>query len=68
MNNKLVVILSETEAARQSANNNKRTAVNIFKSNKLPEPIKTVLICRNPTDLEQAMDILLQAGYAHNED
>ncbi|KAI8116070.1 hypothetical protein CVS40_11793 [Lucilia cuprina] len=64
LNNKLVIILGETEATRQSATNNMRTALNIFKS-KIPEPMKTILFCRNPTDLEQAMDILFQAGYAH---
>ncbi|CAD7001395.1 unnamed protein product, partial [Ceratitis capitata] len=40
LNNKLVVILGESEA-------------------------KSILFCRNPVDLEQAMDILFQAGYAH---
>lgn len=64
LNNKLVVILGETEATRQSAMNNQRTALNIFK-NKIPEPMKSILFCRNPDDLEQAMDILFQAGYAH---
>ncbi|GBO99772.1 hypothetical protein EVAR_102524_1 [Eumeta japonica] len=27
--------------------------------------MKSILFCRNPEDLEQAMDILFQAGYAH---
>lgn len=64
LNNKLVVILGEGEATRQSAINNKHTALNIFKS-KIPEPMKSILFCRNPEDLEQAMDILFQAGYAY---
>lgn len=65
LNNKMVVILGETEAARQSTTNNMRTALNVFK-NKIPEPMKTILFCRNPEDLEEAMDILFQAGYAHS--
>ncbi|CAD7002092.1 unnamed protein product [Ceratitis capitata] len=27
--------------------------------------MKSILFCRDPGDLEQAMDILFQAGYAH---
>lgn len=64
LNNKLIVILGESGAARQSALNNMHTALNIFKS-KIPEPMKSILFCRNPDDLEQAMDILFQAGYAY---
>lgn len=65
LNNKIVIILGETDAARQSARNNMQTALNIFKS-KIPEPMKTILFCRNPIDIEEAMDILFQAGYAYS--
>ncbi|CAD7078341.1 unnamed protein product [Hermetia illucens] len=44
--------------------NNKRSPLNIFKS-KIPEPMKTVLTCRNPSTLEDAMDILFSSGYAY---
>ena len=44
--------------------NNMRTARNIFKS-KMPESMKTVLACRNPDSLENAMDILFSSGYAY---
>ena len=43
---------------------NKLSALNIFK-NKVPEPLRSILYCRNPTDLEKAMEILYEAGYAH---
>ncbi|GBP06329.1 hypothetical protein EVAR_70291_1 [Eumeta japonica] len=52
------------EALNAVALNNSRTALNIFKS-KIPEPMKTILACRNPTTLEDAMNILFEAGYAH---
>lgn len=44
--------------------NNMLTALNVLKS-KIPEPMKTILFCRNSTDLEEGIDILFQAGYAH---
>ncbi|CAD7079592.1 unnamed protein product [Hermetia illucens] len=44
--------------------NNKRSALNIFKS-RIPEPMKTVLTCRNPLTLEDAMDLLFNSGYAY---
>lgn len=43
---------------------NKISALQIFK-NKIPEPMRSILHCRNPTDLEAAMDILYEAGYAY---
>lgn len=42
---------------------NKRTALNVFK-NKLPEPMKSIIICRNPDNIENAMKILHGCNYA----
>lgn len=60
--NKTVLVLGEGEAANQVAINNQKSALHIFK-NKMPEPMKTVLACRNPSSLEEAMDILFENGY-----
>lgn len=62
LNNKSVIMTGEGEAANQVAINNQRSALHIFK-NKMPEPMKTILACRNPTSLESAMDILYENGY-----
>lgn len=62
LNNKMRITLGEGEAANQVSINNQRTALHIFK-NKMPEPMKTILACRNPTSLEQAMDILYENEY-----
>lgn len=59
---KAVMILGEGEAANQVALNNQRSALHVFK-NKMPEPMRTVLACRNPSSLEEAMDILFENGY-----
>ncbi|KNC21633.1 hypothetical protein FF38_03484 [Lucilia cuprina] len=56
------MVLGEGEAANQVSMNNQRSALHIFK-NKIPEPMKTILACRNPTSLEAAMDILYENGY-----
>lgn len=64
LNNKTLMVIGENPGANECAANNRRTALNIFKS-KIPEPMKTILVCRNPTTLESAMDILFQAGYAY---
>ncbi|XP_037928308.1 GATA zinc finger domain-containing protein 14-like [Teleopsis dalmanni] len=65
LNNKTLFVLGqELGAASTIAQNNSRTALNIFKS-KIPEPMKTILACRNPNTLEGAMNILFEAGYAH---
>ncbi|KAI8121828.1 hypothetical protein CVS40_7194 [Lucilia cuprina] len=45
------MVLGEGEAANQVSMNNQRSALHIFK-NKIPEPMKTILACRNPTSLE----------------
>lgn len=42
---------------------NINSALNVFK-NKVPEPLKSILSCRNPTSLENAMKILHESGYA----
>lgn len=42
---------------------NCKTALRIF-MNKIPEPMKGILCCRNPGDLEEAMQILHETGYA----
>lgn len=60
--NKAVMVLGEGEAANQVAINNQRSALHIFK-NKMPEPMRTVLACRNPSTLEEAMGILFENGY-----
>lgn len=60
--NKSVIVLGEGEAANQVSIHNQRTALYIFKS-KIPEPMKTILACRNPTSLETAIDILYENGY-----
>lgn len=62
LNNKTTLLLGEGEATNQVAINNQRSALHIFK-NKMPEPMRTVLACRNPTSLESAMDILFENGY-----
>lgn len=62
LNNKTVLILGEGEAANQVAINNQRSALHVFK-NKMPEPMKTILACRNPESLEKAMDILYENNY-----
>ena len=41
---------------------NKRAALDVFK-NKLPEPLKSLLICRDPTSLETAIQILHENTY-----
>lgn len=51
--------------ATQTITNNKTSALTIFK-NKIPEPMRSVLYCRNPTTLENAMDILHESGYAYS--
>lgn len=62
LNNKSAIVLGEGEASNHVALNNQRTALHIFK-NKIPEPMKTILACRNPTSLEAAMDIMYENGY-----
>lgn len=42
---------------------NKRTALDIFK-NKLIEPMRSIIICRNPANIEDAMKILYDTNYA----
>lgn len=65
LNNKTINLLGAGPAASECARNNMRTALNIFKE-KVPEPMKTILTCRNPDSLETAIDILFQSGYAYN--
>ncbi|CAD7082132.1 unnamed protein product [Hermetia illucens] len=64
LNNKTSVVMGASNETNECTRNNMRTALNIFK-NKIPEPMKTVLFCRNPDSLESAMDILFTAGYTH---
>ncbi|XP_075163007.1 uncharacterized protein LOC142235630 [Haematobia irritans] len=51
LNNKTLQVLGEGEAVNQVAHNNRRSALHIFR-NKMPEPMRTVLTCRNPVTLE----------------
>ena len=64
LNNRSRIDLGNNLNAGQIVVNNMRTALNVFKS-KMPEPMKTVLACRNPNSLENAMDILFSSGYAY---
>lgn len=64
LNNKTVTLLGHGTASNECARNNARTALNLFKE-KMPEPMRTILICRNPESLERAMEILFQSGYAY---
>ncbi|CAD7002004.1 unnamed protein product [Ceratitis capitata] len=64
LNNKTVLSIGSGPAANECAKNNMKTALNIFKE-KEPEPMRTILICRNPDSLETAMEILFQSGYAY---
>ena len=64
LNNKTVPDLGTNVNSEQIARNNMRTALNIFKE-KIPEPIKTILGCRNPNTLEEAMNILFASGYTN---
>lgn len=62
LNNKAAMIMGEGAGLNQIALNNQRSALHIFK-NKMPEPMRTILACRNPDTLESAMDILFESGY-----
>lgn len=64
LNNKTMNVLGTGALTNECVRNNMKTALNIFK-NKIPEPMKTILVCRNPDTLENAMDILFQSGYAY---
>lgn len=64
LNNKTLSLLGAGAGANECAKNNMGTALNVFKE-KMPEPMKTILTCRNPDSLETAMDILFKSGYAH---
>ncbi|CAD7078647.1 unnamed protein product [Hermetia illucens] len=64
LNNKILSILGLGDDISEVVANNKRSALNIFKS-KIPEPMKIVLTCRNPSTLEDAMDIFFSSGYAY---
>ncbi|XP_055851897.1 putative uncharacterized protein DDB_G0282133 [Episyrphus balteatus] len=44
--------------------NNKHSALVIFR-NKIPEPMRSLICCRNPQSLESAITILHECGYAH---
>lgn len=65
LNNKTILTIGPGPAANECARNNRRTALNVFKE-KIPEPMRTILTCRNPETLEGAMEILFQAGYAYS--
>ncbi|KAI8116018.1 hypothetical protein CVS40_11848 [Lucilia cuprina] len=64
LNNKTIMTIGSGPAANECARNNMKTALNVFKE-KIPEPMRTILTCRNPQTLEVAMEILFQAGYAY---
>ncbi|XP_059224784.1 uncharacterized protein DDB_G0287625 [Stomoxys calcitrans] len=64
LNNKTITLLGSGPATSECARNNMKTALGIFRE-KLPEPMKTIITCRNPDSLETAMDILFQSGYAY---
>lgn len=64
LNNKTSMIMGGNAGAGQIAVNNMQSALNIFKE-KIPEPMRTILACRNPSSLEDAMEILFKSGYAY---
>lgn len=64
LNNKTSMIMGGNTGAGQIATNNMQSALNIFKE-KIPEPMRTILACRNPSTLEDAMEILFKSGYAY---
>lgn len=64
LNNKTIITLGTGPGTNECAKNNMKTALNIFRE-KLPEPLKTIITCRNPDTLEIAMDILFLSGYAY---
>jgi hypothetical protein len=65
LNNKTKLILNDDLAnSEQTIENNKNTALALFKS-KIPEPMHSILYCRNPDTLEDAMNILYESGYAN---
>ncbi|XP_065361929.1 uncharacterized protein DDB_G0287625-like [Calliphora vicina] len=64
LNNKTSTDFGINANSEQTARNNMKTALNIFKE-KIPEPMRTILACRNPNTLEDAMDILFNSGYAN---
>lgn len=46
-----------------NARSNMKTLL-IFLKKKIPEPMRTILACRNSNTLEDAMDMLFNSGYA----
>lgn len=48
---------------KRTLKDNIRSALNLFK-NKIPEPMKSILYCRAPEDLETAISILHDSGHA----
>lgn len=66
LNNKTVSDLGININSEQIARTNMRTALDVFRE-KIPEPMKTILACRNPDSLEEAMNILFISGYANYE-
>lgn len=64
LNNKTVSDLGVNLNSEQIACNNMRTALNIFRQ-KIPEPMRTILACRNPQTLEEAMNIIFASGYGN---
>lgn len=63
-NDKTVSDLGINLNSEQIACNNMRTALNIFRQ-KIPEPMRTILACRNPQTLEEAMNIIFASGYGY---
>lgn len=64
INNKISIQMGVNTESQRAAEGNTRAALLVFKA-KIPEPMKTILACRNPSTLENAMEILFQAGYAN---
>ena len=64
LNNKTAMVLGVNVESEQIAANNMLTALSIFKE-KVPEPLRTILACRNPDTLEEAIEILFKSGYAY---
>lgn len=62
LNNKVRIARPDNFAVE--VEQNCKAALNLF-INKIPEPMKGLLHCRNPNNLEEAIQILFEAGYAY---
>lgn len=64
LNMKTKITDSERTDYNQLIIANKRTALEVFKR-KLAEPMRSIILCRDPSTLEAAMNILYECNYAY---